>query len=94
MSTRTTPGISRCSVSPVLVFAGTQETLRAARSRAVGRGLTPAIFTADLFRTGNDDDNRAAVRAVSRDDLDLVGIALHAPKNVVDKVLKGARMHP
>jgi hypothetical protein len=34
------------------------------------------------------------VRAVSRDDLDLVGLALYAGRNVVDKVLKGARMHP
>ncbi|MGY2081329.1 DUF2000 family protein [Modestobacter sp. SYSU DS0657] len=26
-------------------------------------------------------------------DLDLVGLAVHGPKNTVDKVLKGARMH-
>jgi hypothetical protein len=31
---------------------------------------------------------------VSGPDLDLVGIALHGPKNAVDKVVKGARMHP
>ena len=53
-----------------------------------------AVFTADMFVTGNDEDNRAAVRAVGRDDLDLVGIALHGPKNAVDKVLKGAHLHP
>ncbi|MEV6813624.1 DUF2000 domain-containing protein [Micromonospora sp. NPDC051296] len=79
---------------PVLVFAGAKETLTAAHQRAVARGLPLSVFTSDLFRTGNDRDNRAAVRAVGRDHLDLVGLAVYGPKNVVDKVLKGARMHP
>ncbi|NUT99874.1 MAG: DUF2000 domain-containing protein [Saccharothrix sp.] len=79
---------------PVLVFAGSKEVLTAAHARAVGRELPIAVFTSDLFATGNDRDNRAAVRAVPRDRLDLVGLAVHAGRNVVDKVLKGARMHP
>lgn len=79
---------------PVLVFEGAKETLTAAHSRAVGRGLPLSVFTSDLFSTGNDRDNRAAVRAVPRDRLDLVGIALTGPRNAVDKVLKGASMHP
>jgi hypothetical protein len=36
----------------------------------------------------------AAVRAVRAADLDLVGIAVYGPRNGVDKVTKGARMHP
>ncbi|MEU7851510.1 DUF2000 domain-containing protein [Micromonospora parva] len=79
---------------PVLVFAGDRATLVGAHSRALARGLRLAIFTSELFATGNDRDNRAAVRAVGREKLDLVGLALHAPRNVVDKVLKGASMHP
>jgi hypothetical protein len=79
---------------PVLVLEGTAETLRAAHSRALGRHLPISIFTADLFATGNDHDNRAAVRAVATEKLDLVGLAVYGPKNPVDKVLKGARMHP
>jgi hypothetical protein len=79
---------------PVLVFEGTGEVLRAARERAVGRRLPVAVFTAELFTTGNDRDNRAAVAAVPGDALDLVGLAVHGPRNAVDKVLKGARMHP
>jgi hypothetical protein len=43
---------------------------------------------------GNDEDDRAAVAAVGLDDLDLVGLALHGPRNAVEKVVKGARMHP
>jgi hypothetical protein len=78
---------------PVLVFAGSKETLSLAHARAVSRGLPLSVFTSDLFSTGNDRDNRAAVRAVPRDQLDLVGLAVYGPKNAVDKVLKGTRMH-
>ncbi|MEW2289955.1 DUF2000 domain-containing protein [Streptomyces sp. NPDC047841] len=79
---------------PVLVFEGTKETLKAAHGRALTRALPCAVFTADLFTTGNDRDNRAAVRAVPTAELDLVGLAVYGPRNAVDKVLKGARMHP
>ncbi|MFI6996466.1 DUF2000 family protein [Nocardia sp. NPDC050175] len=79
---------------PVLVFEGTKEVLRSAHSKALTRRLRAAIFTSDLFTTGNDHDNRAAVRAVGAADLDLVGIAVYGPRNVVDKIFKGARMHP
>ncbi|MFF4506535.1 DUF2000 family protein [Streptomyces sp. NPDC001401] len=79
---------------PVLVFQGTKETLTAAHGRALSRALPRSVFTSDLFTTGNDRDNRAAVRAVGTGELDLVGMAVYGPKNAVDKVLKGARMHP
>ncbi|MFG2634005.1 DUF2000 family protein [Streptomyces sp. NPDC048362] len=79
---------------PVLVFEGTKETLKAAHERALSRSLPRAVFTADLFATGNDRDNRAAVRAVPTADLDLVGLAVYGARGAVDKVLKGARMHP
>jgi hypothetical protein len=78
---------------PVLVFAGSKEVVTAAHARALARGVPLAVFTSDLFATGNDADNRAAVRAVPRDQLDLVGLALHGPRNAVDKILKGARLH-
>ncbi|WP_329134568.1 DUF2000 domain-containing protein [Streptomyces sp. NBC_01476] len=79
---------------PVLVFEGSKEVLTAAHARALSRTLPRAVFTADLFATGHDEANRAAVRAVPRDQLDLVGLSVHGPRNAVDKVLKGARMHP
>ena len=79
---------------PVLVLAGPGELLRTARTRALERSLTPAVFTTELFSTPGDEQNRAAVRAVAGSDLDLVGLAVHGPKNAVDKVMKGARMHP
>ncbi|MFI8849788.1 DUF2000 family protein [Streptomyces sp. NPDC053499] len=79
---------------PVLVFEATKEMLTTAHGRALSRALPRAVFTSDLFGTGNDRDNRAAVRAVGTDQLDLVGMAVHGPRNAVDKVVKGARMHP
>jgi hypothetical protein len=52
-----------------------------------------SVFTAELFSTGHDAANRAAVAAVARVDLDLVGIAVYGPKNAVDKTVKGASLH-
>ncbi|MGP4005426.1 DUF2000 family protein [Streptomyces sp. 4N124] len=79
---------------PVLVFEATKETLTAAHARVLSRSLPRALFTSDLFATGNDRDNRAAVRAVPTGELDLVGLAVYGPRNAVDKAVKGARMHP
>jgi hypothetical protein len=79
---------------PVVVLEADATTLRAAHQRALGREIAMSVYTADMFRTGNDRDNRAVVRAVGRDELDLVGLALHGPRNGVDKVVKGARLHP
>ncbi|MGB6456137.1 MAG: DUF2000 domain-containing protein [Streptosporangiaceae bacterium] len=79
---------------PVLIFEGSKETLARSYESAVGRGAALSVFTADLFGTGNDRDNRAAVRAVSRANLDLVGMAVHGPRGAVDKIFKGAHMHP
>lgn len=79
---------------PVVVLQGDREMVAKAHERALNRNQVMAIFTADLFATGNDADNRAAVRKVHTQDLDLVGIAVHGQKNAVDKIFKGARMHP
>ena len=79
---------------PILVFEGAAGTLRAARERALGRGLPLAVYTHDMFATGHDAANRAAVAAVAGPSLDLVGLALHGPRTAVDKVLKGAHLHP
>lgn len=78
---------------PVVVMSAGAATLRSARVKALGRGIPIAVYTHDLFGTGHDDANRAAVAAVPGDELDLVGLGLRGPRNVVDRVVKGARMH-
>lgn len=78
---------------PVLVYAADAARLADVREKALAREMAVAVYTADLFATDNDDDNRAAVRDVPADGLDLVGLAVYGPRNRVDKVLKGLRLH-
>jgi hypothetical protein len=81
-------------VQPVLVYEATAADLRRVYTRTLDRGVTPAIYTAELFATGHDEANRAAVAALAADDQDLVGIALRADRKVVDKVVDRLRFHP
>lgn len=78
---------------PIMVHVADAAGLRRSLGRALSRNLVVSIYTAELFRTGNDADNRAAVAAVATDDLDLVGLALHADRKAVDKVTKGLALH-
>lgn len=78
---------------PVVVMSADAATLAAARERALRREVPLAIYTAELFASGHDAANRAAVAAVPSGQLDLVGVAMRGPKNVVDRIVKGARMH-
>jgi len=79
---------------PLLVFEGSAENLAAARTRALQRDIPLAVYTREMFATGHDAANRAVVAAVPGAGLDLVGVAVHGPKNAIDKVLKGSRLHP
>ena len=79
---------------PVLVFVGSAEDLTRAHGRIRERNLTLALYTQEMFATGHDDANRAAVRAVRTEDLILAGLALHADRKDVDKVMKGLTLHP
>lgn len=79
---------------PVLVFGADADEIDAVRRRCADRELPPVIFTDELFSTGDDEANRAAVRAVESDKLALAGIGLHGRRQMVDKVLRGLRLHP
>ena len=80
-------------VQPVLTYVADAAALRRAYTRAMERGVTPAVYTAELFSTGHDEANRAAVAAVPSDELDLVGIALRAERKLVDKIVDRLRFH-
>jgi hypothetical protein len=79
---------------PVLVYAADAAALRRAYERAMSRDVDLAVYTYDLFATGHDDANRAAVAAVPAEGLDLVGIAMHAERKLVDKIVDKLRPHP
>ncbi|MGP8302173.1 DUF2000 family protein [Streptomyces inhibens] len=78
---------------PVLCFTADAGSLARTHARALSRAVPTALYTADMFTTGNDDDNRAAVRAVAGDALDLVGLAVYGPRGIVDKITKGLKLH-
>ncbi len=79
---------------PVLVFAADSGDLTRVLRRAVEAGLTPSLYTSELFATGHDEANRAAVASVPTEALDLVGLALHGERKAVDKAIKGLKLHP
>jgi hypothetical protein len=79
---------------PVMVYAADSAGLRRAYERALEREVELAIYTYELFATGHDEANRAAVAAVPAEGLDLVGIAFRAERKVADKILDRLRPHP
>ena len=79
---------------PVLVYAAARDGPARACERARARGLAVAVYTEELFKTSDDEDNRAAVAAVPADELRLAGICVSGPRNAVDKALKGLPLHP
>jgi hypothetical protein len=79
---------------PVLIYAADAQALGRVRRQATDRGMDVAVYIEEMFKTGHDEANRAAVRAVTAEELPLVGVAMHGPKSAVDKVLKGLRLHP
>ena len=81
-------------VQPVLIFEASAAKLATVRERAARRGVPIALYTAEMFSTGHDAANRAAVRAVAAAELDLVGIGLRAPHRDADSVLRGLGRHP
>lgn len=81
-------------VQPIIVLATDEAGLKKIHHRAINRGVDSAIYIEDMFATGNDAANRATVKKYATSDLCPVGIALRAEKKIVDKITKGAKMHP
>lgn len=81
-------------VQPVIVLATDGGGLTKIHQRALNRGVPIAIYIEDMFTTGHDAANRATVKQYATEDLNLVGVALRDDKKIVDKITKGAKMHP
>ncbi|MCK1734123.1 DUF2000 family protein [Bradyrhizobium sp. 138] len=78
---------------PILIYGADGPALSRALDRALARNVKPAVYTEDMFSTTHDAANRAAVRAVPRNDLNLVGIAMRAERKLIDKVIDGLKFH-
>ncbi|WP_238625678.1 DUF2000 family protein [Aggregatilinea lenta] len=81
-------------IQPIMIYQASAQELVRVYQRAREREVKLAIFTRELFSTGNDDDNRAAVADKLPEQLDLVGVAMRDLKKTVDKVTKGLKFHP
>ena len=78
---------------PILIYGADRSALSRALVRALARNVSPALYTEVMFRTTHDAANRAAVRAVGRADLNLVGLAMRAERKVIDKIVDGLKFH-
>ena len=81
-------------IQPMIVLTANGEALKKIHRRGIDRGTSMAIYIEDMFATGHDAANRAAVKHYATDELALVGLALRDDRKVVDKITKGAKMHP
>ena len=46
-----------------------------------------------MFSTGHDAANRAVFAETGTDDARIAGLALRADRKLVDKIVKGAKLH-
>jgi hypothetical protein len=84
----------RLAIQPMIVLAADAATIRSIYSRAMERGVRLSLYIEDMFRTGHDAANRETVKRCRPDDMNVVGLALRDDKKLVDRITKGARMHP
>ncbi|RXG87282.1 DUF2000 family protein [Bradyrhizobium vignae] len=78
---------------PILIYGADGPALSRALDRALTRNVKPAVYTEDMFKTTHDAANREAVRAVARNELNLVGLAVRAERKVIDKIVDGLKFH-
>jgi hypothetical protein len=78
---------------PILIYGADRAALTRALERALARGVKPAVYTEEMFKTTHDTANRAAVKAVARADLNLVGLAMRAERKAIDKIVDGLKFH-
>ena len=81
-------------IQPMIALTTDAAGLSKIHRRAIDRGVPVAIYIEEMFATGHDAANRATVKQHATEDLNLVGLALRDAKAVVDKITKGAKMHP
>jgi hypothetical protein len=81
-------------IQPAIILAADRPGIRKIYERAMGRDIAMSLYIEDMFKTGHDAANREAVKKYTADALDVVGLALRDDRKIVDKITKGAKMHP
>lgn len=82
------------SIQPIVVLAADRDTLRTIHRRTLERNVTASAYIEEMFATGHDAANREVFARFTPDNAKLVGLALRSDKKIVDKICKGAKMHP
>jgi hypothetical protein len=80
-------------IQPMIVLSAGAEAIKTIYQRAMERGVRLSLYVEEMFATGHDAANRAAVKQRLPETLNVVGLALREDKKLVDKITKGARMH-
>jgi hypothetical protein len=80
-------------VQPAIVLSGDAATLKAIYLRTLERGVRVSLYIKEMFDTGHDAANRAAVRQRAPSDMDIVGLALRDERKLIDKITRGAKLH-
>src|SRR5438046_2364164 len=78
---------------PILIYGADRPALTRALERALARDVKPAVYTEDMFRTTHDAANRETVKAVTRAELNLVGLAMRAERKLIGKIVDGLKFH-
>ncbi|HJU43990.1 MAG TPA: DUF2000 family protein [Vicinamibacterales bacterium] len=84
----------RLAGQPIIVLAANVQAMKTIYERAMQRAAAMAVYVEEMFKTGHDAANRATVRASSPQSMNVVGLALREEKKLVDKITKGATLHP
>ena len=84
---------NRMCAQPIICMSASAEKLLVIHQRAIARDIVTSAYTEEMFATGHDAANRAVFGQFGKTNARIVGLALRAPKKVVDKITDGARMH-
>ncbi|HEY9758255.1 MAG TPA: DUF2000 family protein [Oculatellaceae cyanobacterium] len=82
------------AIQPMIILGADNECIQNIYKRAIERNAKLSVYIDDMFSTGHDAANRAAVKQYKTEELKIAGLALRDEKKIVDKITKGARMHP
>lgn len=78
---------------PIMVYSASGQQLKDMLKKALTRDVKMTIYTEELFRTGNDAENRAKVAEYKTDCLNVVGLGILGKKTHVDRMTKGLKLH-
>ena len=82
------------AIQPMIVLSADEKTINSVYRSALERGARLSLYIEDMFKTGHDAANRAVVRQYEPDEMKVVGLALREDRKTVDKITKGAKIHP